>query len=141
MADTPTPVTGPRNELDERRLAVVLEHVAAENERDVERAIRTFLRPRYEIVPTGEVHDGEDAVRRMLVQQWAVLPPVTYEAVAVYFGGAGLMVETRTVGTRADGHRIDMTSVNLFDFEGEGLVLERCFFDQVTVARELGRGD
>jgi hypothetical protein len=140
MSDAPTRTNGPRTDLDERRLAAVLEHVAAENERDVERALRTFLRPRYEIVPTGEVHDGEEAVRRMLVRQWETLPPVSYEAVAVYFGDEGLMVETRTAGRRADGHEIDMISVNLFGFEGEGLVLERCFFDQVTVARELGFG-
>jgi ketosteroid isomerase-like protein len=137
MAGAPTRSAGPRTELDERRLAVVLEHVAAENERDVDRAMRTFARPRYEIVPTGDVFDGEAAVREMLVQQWETLPPVTYEASAVYFGDDGLVVETRTVGRRSDGHPIDMTSMNLFGFEGDGLVLERCFFDQVTVGREL----
>jgi ketosteroid isomerase-like protein len=137
MAGAPTRAAESRAELDERRLAVVLEHVAAENERDVDRAMRTFLRPRYEIVPTGDVFEGEAAVREMLVQQWETLPPVTYEALAVYFGDEGLVVETRTVGSRSDGHPIDMTSMNLFGFEGDGLVLERCFFDQVTVGREL----
>ena len=53
MADTPTPVTGPRNELDERRLAVVLEHVAAENERDVERA-----QPIFDVLGKSTVHGG-----------------------------------------------------------------------------------
>ena len=137
MPDAPIQAPRPRTDLDERRLAVVTEHVAAENERDVDRAMATFLRPRYEIVPTGDVFDGEAAVRDMLVQQWRDLPPVTYEALAVYFADHGLMVETRTVGTRSDGHAIDMTSVNFFGFDGDGLVLERCFFDQVTVGREL----
>lgn len=128
----------PRSALDERRLAVVLEHVAAENERDVDRAMRTFHRPRYEIVPTGAVIDGEEAVRAMLLAQWEDLPPVVYEATSVCFGEQGLMVETRTSGRRTDGAPIDMLSVNFFGFEEDRLVLERCFFDQVTVAQQLG---
>src|SRR4029450_1097202 len=101
-------------------------------------ALRTFLRPRYEIVATGAVHDGEAAVRRFLAAQWESMPPLRYEATAVYFGTDGLMVETRTLGTSARGTAIDMTSVNLFGFEDDGLVLERCFFDQVTVGNQLG---
>jgi hypothetical protein len=135
VADAPDP------DLRARREALVLEHVAGENERDLERVMRTFARPRYEIVPTGVVVDGDEAVRAFLLAQWASLPPVTYHALAVFHGPDALVVETRTVGRRADGIPIDMTSVNLFGFEGEGLVLERCWFDQVTVARQLGLGD
>lgn len=126
-----------RSELDARRLAVVLEHVAAENARDVDRALRTFEHPRYEIVPTGLVYDGADAVRRFLLEQWSAMPPVTYAPLSVYFGDEGLVVETRTSGAHGDGRVIDMTSVNLFGFRGDKLVLERCFFDQVTVAEQL----
>ncbi len=128
----------PRSALDERRLAVVLEHVAAENDRDVERAMRTFHHARYEIVPTGVVIDGDEAVRAMLTAQWETMPAVTYEAESLYFGEHGIVVETRTIGTHADGRRIDMLSMNYFGFDDDRLVLERCFFDQVTVGRQLG---
>lgn len=130
-----------RSALDERRLAIVLEHIAAENERDVERAVRTFHHARYEIVPTGVVVDGEEAVRAMLAAQWETLPPVTYEAASLCFGEHGIMVETRTVGAHADGRPIDMLSVNYFGFDEDRLVLERCFFDQVTVGEQLGLSD
>ena len=130
--------TAARSELDARRLAIVLEHVAAENARDVDRALRTFDHPRYEIVPTGLVYDGVEAVRRMLLDQWSAMPVVTYTPLSVYFGDEGVMVETRTAGTRSDGIAIEMTSVNLFGFRGDRLVLERCYFDQVTVAQQLG---
>ena len=130
--------TAAGSELDARRLAIVLEHVAAENARDVDRALRTFDHPRYEIVPTGLVFDGADAVRRMLLDQWSAMPVVTYAPLSVYFGDEGVMVETRTAGTRGDGIAIEMTSVNLFGFRGDKLVLERCYFDQVTVAQQLG---
>jgi len=128
----------PRSALDERRLAIVLEHIAAENARDVDRAMATFHHARYEIVPTGDVIDGDDAVRAMLTAQWETLPPVTYEAASLSFGEDGIMVETRTVGTHADGRPIDMLSVNYFGFDDDRLVLERCFFDQVTVGQQLG---
>jgi len=127
-----------RSELDERRLAIVLEHIAAENERDVDRAMRTFHHARYEIVPTGDVIDGDEAVRAMLTAQWATLPPVTYEAASLSFGEDGIMVETRTVGMHPDGRPIDMLSVNFFGFDEDRLVVERCFFDQVTAGEQLG---
>ena len=130
--------TAARSELDARRLAIVLEHVAAENARDIDRALRTFEHPRNEIVPTGLLYDGVEAVRRMLLDQWSAMPLVTYTPLSVYFGDEGVMVETRTAGTRGDGGVIEMTSVNLFGFRGDKLVLERCFFDQVTVAQQLG---
>jgi len=130
-----------RSELDERRRAIVLEHLAGENARDIERTMRTFHRARYEIVPIGAVIDGDEAVRAMLVGQWEGLPPVTVDAETLCFGEHGVMVETRTVGTRADGAPIDMLTVNYFGFEDDRLVLERCFFDRLTMAEQLGLSD
>ena len=39
------------------------EHMESENAHDFDMTIATFGHPRYEIVPTGEVYDGEEAVR------------------------------------------------------------------------------
>lgn len=49
------------------REALVLRHVDAENAHDLDAVLATFAHPRYEIVPTGVVHDGEAAVSRMLL--------------------------------------------------------------------------
>ena len=51
-------------ELHRRREALVLRHVEAENDRDLEAIMATFARPRYEIVPTATVYDGDAAVRQ-----------------------------------------------------------------------------
>jgi hypothetical protein len=113
---------------------LVLRHVAAENARDVEAAMATFTHPRYEIIPTGAVFDGYEAVRAMLLQQWADLPRMHYAAEAIYHGEQGLVVETRTT---APGTSIDMLSMNLFGFSGPDLILERCYFDRMLLAEQL----
>jgi predicted ester cyclase len=123
------------------RGALVLAHVAAENDHDLDGVLATFKHPRYEIVPTGVVHDGETAVRKLLTQQWEQLPELRYEAAAVFHGPDGVVVETRTLGTAPDGRRVNMLSMNLFAFEGADLVVERCYFDRLTVAQALGYGD
>ncbi|WP_068186431.1 nuclear transport factor 2 family protein [Mycobacterium sp. UM_CSW] len=124
----------PDSALRRTREELVLRHVAAENARDLEAAMATFTRPRYEIIPTGTVFDGDEAVRAMLLQQWADLPMLRYAAEAIYHGDNGLAVETRT---SAPGTPLDMLSVNLFGFRGPDLVLERCYFDRMLLAAQL----
>jgi hypothetical protein len=123
------------SDLQRIREDIVLRHVQGENDRDLEAVMATFTHPRYEIVPTGLVFDGDDAVRAMILQQWAQLPPVQYSAEAIYHGEMGLVVETRTT---APGTSIDMISMNVFGFDGAGLVLERCYFDRMQVSDQLG---
>jgi hypothetical protein len=121
-------------DLQRFREELVLRHVAAENARDLEGAMATFTHPRYEIIPTGMVFDGDAAVRALLLQQWAELPLLQYSAEALYHGEDGLVVETRTT---ALGAPINMLSINLFGFRGPDLILERCYFDRMLLAAQL----
>lgn len=116
------------------REALVLRHVAAENDRDLEAIMATFSRPRYEIVPTATVFDGDAAVRQMILKQWEDLPRMHYDAEEVFHSAGGLIVETRTT---CPGTTFDMLSINVFGFEGSGLILERCYFDRLLFAAEL----
>jgi hypothetical protein len=50
--------------LRERRESVVREHMESENRHQFDVTLRTFSHPRYEIVPTGEIHDGPEEVMR-----------------------------------------------------------------------------
>jgi limonene-1,2-epoxide hydrolase len=126
-----------RSALNARRLAVVLEHVEAENQQDLDRAMRTFHRARYEIVPVGLVVDGDEAVRALLAANWAAMPGLRFAATGIFHGEDGVAVETHTTGNHA-GKPVDMMSVNLFLFENDKLVCERCYFDQITSAANLG---
>ncbi len=121
-------------EVYRRREELVLRHVAAENERDLEAIMATFTRPRYEIVPTAMVFDGDAAVRQMILRQWEELPRLQYTAEGIFHSAAGLVVETRTT---CPGTAFDMLSVNLFGFDGDGLILERCYFDRMLFSAEL----
>jgi hypothetical protein len=122
------------DELRRIREEIVLRHIAGENDRDLEAVMATFTRPRYEIVPSAMVYDGEEAVRGMILRQWDDLPWMRYSAEGIYHGDNGLVVETRTT---CPGSEFDMLSVNVFGFEGAGLVLERCYFDRTLFATQL----
>ena len=50
----------PDPELRARREAVVREHMESENRHEFDVTLATFAHPRYEIVPTGDVYDGEN---------------------------------------------------------------------------------
>ena len=50
------------------------EHMASENEHDFDTTIATFGHPRYELVPTGDVFDGEDEVRAYFAESRTASP-------------------------------------------------------------------
>jgi hypothetical protein len=122
-------------ELRAAREELVSRHVAGENDRDLEVIMSTFTRARYEIVPTATVYDGDRAVRQMILQQWEELPRLHYAAEGIYHGEQGVVVETRTT---CPGSDLDVLSVNVFIFDGPGLVLERCYFDRMLFADAIG---
>ena len=121
-------------QLRDFREELVLRHITGENDRDLEKVMATFTHPRYEIVPSATVYDGDQAVRQMILRQWEELPWLRYTAEAIYHGEQGLVVETRTT---CPGTEINMLSVNVFVFDGTALVLERCYFDRMLFAAQL----
>ena len=52
--------------LRERREAIVREHMESENRHEFDVTMGTFDHPRYELIATGDVHDGAEAVARVL---------------------------------------------------------------------------
>ncbi len=124
--------------LQRAREQLVLRHVAGENDRDLEAIMATFTHPRYEIVPTATVYDGDAAVRQMILRQWEELPRLSYTAEGIFHSETALVVETRTTCVGTD---IDMLSVNLFGFDGAGLILERCYFDRMLFAEQMKLAD
>jgi hypothetical protein len=74
------------DELRRIREEIVLRHIAGENDRDLEAVMATFTRPRYEIVPSALVYDGDEAVREMILRQWDELPWMHYTAEGIYHG-------------------------------------------------------
>jgi steroid delta-isomerase-like uncharacterized protein len=133
-------------DLRRARQAVLDAHSAAETAHDLDAVIATFHRPRYEIVPTGEVFDGEDAVRRYHGENFAAIPDFTVEAIAAHHGDDAVAEEAWVSGTHLGtshglpptGRFVRFRVCGIFVFDEDRLVCERVYYDLLTVLRGLG---
>jgi len=133
-------------DLRERREALVREHMESENHHDFELTLGTFGHPRYEIVPTGDVFDGEEAVRRYFEDSRTAFPDQRNELIALHHTDAGVIVEFELKGTHrgplrgipATGKQFTCRTVAFFLFEDDTLVCERVYFDAATILSQLG---
>jgi hypothetical protein len=73
--------------------------MAAENRRDVEATMATFAHPRYELIGTGQVFDGEDEVREYFRRSRTPFPDQRNELVALHHGEDAIVVELDLLGT------------------------------------------
>jgi steroid delta-isomerase-like uncharacterized protein len=132
--------------LRERREAIVREHMASENVHDFDTTIGTFEHPRYELIATGEVYDGEDAVRRYYAESRTAFPDQRNEVVALHHADDVVVIEFDLLGTHLGplralpptGRSFRCRMTALFVFEGDRLIGERVYFDQATILRQLG---
>jgi predicted ester cyclase len=132
--------------LQEARQAVLDAHSAAETAHDLDGVIATFHHPRYEIVPTGEVFDGEEAVRHYHGANFAGVPDFRVEPIAAYHGADGVAEEAWVSGTHLGtynglpptGRFLRIRVCGIFVFEEDRLVCERVYYDLLTVLRTLG---
>ncbi len=133
-------------ELRARREAIVREHMESENVHDFDTTIGTFSHPRYEIVPTGDVYDGEAAVRSYYAQTRRAFPDQRNELVSLRHAEDAVIVEFDLLGTHLGplrslpptGRSFRARMTAFFIFEGERIVCERVYFDQLTLMRQLG---
>ena len=133
-----------------RREALVRAHMESENVHDYDVTIETFHHPRYEIIPTGDVFDGEWAVREYFRESRTAFPDQRNELIALHHADDGVIVEFDLLGTHLGSFRglpptgrafrCRMTAFFLFAGEGagDGLVCERVYFDRTTILQQLG---
>jgi steroid delta-isomerase-like uncharacterized protein len=132
-------------ELRAVREAVVRRHMESENVHDFDATIDTFSHPRYELIATGKVHDGELEVREYFKQSRSAFPDQRNELISMRHADDAVITEFWLLGThegRLGGlaptgrtFRCQMTA--FFIFEGEKIVCERVYFDQATILRQL----
>ena len=122
------------------------EHMESENVHDFDTTIGTFSHPRYEIVPTGDVYDGEAAVRTYYEETRRAFPDQRNELVSLRHADDAVIVEFDLLGTHLGplrslpptGRSFRARMMAFFIFEGDLIVNERVYFDQVTLMRQLG---
>jgi steroid delta-isomerase-like uncharacterized protein len=135
------------SDLRQRREDVVRRHMEAENVHDFETVMRTFAHPRYEIIPTGQVHDGDAAVRQYFRDTRSAFPDQRNEPISLRHADDAVVVEFWLLGTHRGAlggieptgrsFRVRMTALFLFDGEGDRIVCERVYFDAATMMRQL----
>jgi steroid delta-isomerase-like uncharacterized protein len=135
-------------EINAAREAVVREHMDSENRLDFEATIATFHRPRYELCPRGEIHDGEAAVREYYRETRAAFPDQRNRITALYSGEGAVIVEFVLEGTHQGGYRglpatgrsfsCAMAAFFLFEPGSRRISCERVYFDSNTILQQLG---
>ena len=135
------------DELRQKREAVVREHMESENHHDFDTTIDTFGHPRYEIIATGDVHDGEEAVRKYFADTRRAFPDQRNELIELHHMDDGVAAEFILRGTHEGelrgipptGKSFECRMVALFLFEPDSdrIVCERVYFDTATILAQL----
>jgi steroid delta-isomerase-like uncharacterized protein len=130
------------------RAAVVREHMDSENRHDFTVTLATFAHPRYELVPTGDVYDGEVAVRRYYDETRAAFPDQRNRDAVLHVAGDSVIAEFVLEGTHLGRYRglpatgraftCPMCAIFVFAPETAKIVCERVYFDASTILRQLG---
>ena len=118
----------------------------SENRHEFDATLGTFEHPRYELIGTGEVHDGAEEVGRYYEETRRAFPDQRNETLAIHHADDAVLVEAVVRGTHKGpfrnlpptGREFELPILAIFVFEGDKLVCERVYFDQTTVLRQLG---
>ncbi len=124
--------------------------MASENEHDFETTMGTFAHPRYELIPTGQVFDGEDAVRAYFAGSRATFADQRNEPIVLHAAGSGVFAELWLLGTHTGpllgheptGREIRVRMVAFFEFgdpeRPDGITCERVYYDLHSILSQLG---
>lgn len=139
------------DDLTTRRLAVLDQHFQSEVDHDWATCLSTFAStPRYEIVPTGRVYEGHEAVTQYHTQQRTSFPDQRHEHVRRHVASDDTIIcEFDLIGTNTGpfagaaptGRTFRVPVVAIFHFEGERIVNERVYLDTASMMRQIGRED
>ncbi|HTQ67684.1 MAG TPA: ester cyclase [Solirubrobacteraceae bacterium] len=136
------------DDLRERRLAIVREHMESENRHEFDVTLGTFEHPRYELIPTGDVFDGAEEVADYYAKSRAVFPDQRNENTVLHMTDDGAVIaefdllgthegELRGVAGTGRTFRCRMCAIFEFGADTDRIVCERVYFDQATIASQL----
>jgi steroid delta-isomerase-like uncharacterized protein len=122
--------------------------MADENELDFDAVLKTFPHPHYEIIPTGAVYDGREAVGAYYRDSRAAFPDQRNELLSLRHADDAVIVEFWLRGTHKGpfrgmpptGRSFEVRMTAFFIFESERLVCERVYFDAISMLRQLLAG-
>ena len=122
-------------------------HVLAENRRSVEGLLETLAdEPVYQVMATGAVHHGRDAVAAFYAGLFQSMPDVTFDLMEVFVGENGVVEESVLIGTHTGdlfglpptGRTVRLRLIIVFPMQGGKILGERLYFDLDGLQRQLG---
>lgn len=133
------------SETRDERERIVRAHMEAENAHDFDAVIDTFSHPRYELIATDRIHDGEEEVRGYFAQTRSAFPDQRNELISLRHADDAVIVEFWLLGTHKGplmgieptGREFKCRMTAFFIFEGAKIVCERVYFDSATILRQL----
>ncbi len=139
------------DDLRRRRLDVLATHFQSEVDHDWATCLATFNgHPRYEIMPTGQVHDGDEAVLAYHRAQRVAFPDQRHENVRFHVADDDTVIAefdllgTNTgdfLGSPATGRAFRVATIAVFFFEGDRITNERVYLDVLSLLTQIGRTD
>lgn len=131
--------------LRDAREQVLRRHLEAHCSGDIDAVVATFARPRMELIASGRVLDGTDAVRAYLHERRRAFPDQSFEVICQHHSDRAVVSEHWMTGTHLGevhgveptGKRFRARMASIFEFDGEDLVNQRLYYDAGTIARQL----
>lgn len=79
--------------------ALVREHLESENRHEFDVTIATFEHPRYELIASGEVFDGQEEVAEYFARTRGAFPDQRNEMISMRHADDAVIVELNLLGT------------------------------------------
>jgi steroid delta-isomerase-like uncharacterized protein len=133
-----------------RRLEIIREHMDTEVTKEFDRTLATFNgHPRYEIMPTGQVFDGDDEVMGYYRMTRTAFPDQRHDNVRHHVTDDTVIVEFDLLGTNLGefyglpptGKAFRVPIIAVFFFDDDRIVNERVYFDSASLVTQIGRGE
>jgi steroid delta-isomerase-like uncharacterized protein len=139
------------SDMQQRRLDVLAVHFRSEVEHDWATCLATFGgHARYEIMATGQVHDGDTDVLAYHRGQRAAFPDQHHENLLIHTSTDDTIIaEFDLVGTNSGafyglpptGKSFRVPVIAVFFFDGDRIVNERVYLDGASLIRQIGQLD
>jgi steroid delta-isomerase-like uncharacterized protein len=142
------------DELRQRRLEVIREHMDTEVTKEFDRTLATFKNesgghPRYEIMATGQVFDGDEEVMGYYRTTRTAFPDQRHENSRFHVTDDTVIVEFDLLGTNLGefyglpptGRSFRVPIIAVFFFDGDRITNERIYFDSASLVTQIGRGE
>lgn len=131
---------------EKERIALVLEHLRAENAHNVDATMRTFGKEP-SIVFNSEPYRGHESVRALYEDLFRAFPDFRVEVKQQHVSDQAVIIELVNKGTHtgswlgvpATGRPIEVSLCIIYTFdESEKLAGERVYYDEALMLRQLG---